>query len=197
MGLKMNETLPLACCGAGQLACRGDGGWGMWASERHGLNVHGTWFHLCLIYSYTIPAKWSNKKGKRANTEGGVNQALLLEYYFFIHLKMDAGRKVQEKNQFWNLNWMSFNQAKAAWIGWLSASLNIIIISLISIIIIIIIICSIIWCGAFSSRPGYLFCELHRNGRLDYTTALLIILLFLELNFHPHPLPFSALYAPN
>lgn len=37
---------------------------GMLAAERHGLNVHGTWFHLCLIYSYMILAKWSNKKGR-------------------------------------------------------------------------------------------------------------------------------------
>lgn len=56
MGLKMNGTLPLACCRAG---CWG---WGMLAAERHGPNVHGTWFHLCLIYSYMILAKWSNKK---------------------------------------------------------------------------------------------------------------------------------------
>lgn len=43
---------------------------GMLAAARHGLNVQGSWFHLCLIYSYTILAKWSNKKRKRGNMEG-------------------------------------------------------------------------------------------------------------------------------
>lgn len=69
---------------------------GMLAAERHGPNAHGTWFHLCLIYSYTIPAKWSNKKGRRGNSGEDVNQALLLEYYFFILSEMDALRKEQK-----------------------------------------------------------------------------------------------------
>lgn len=43
---------------------------GMLAAERHGLNVHGTWFHLCLIYSYMILAKWSNKKGRGGTVKG-------------------------------------------------------------------------------------------------------------------------------
>lgn len=43
---------------------------GMLAAERHGLNVHGTWFHLCLIYSYMILAKWSNKKGREGTVKG-------------------------------------------------------------------------------------------------------------------------------
>lgn len=48
------------------------GSWigGMLAAERHGLNVHETWFHLCLIYSYMILAKWSNKKGRGRTVKG-------------------------------------------------------------------------------------------------------------------------------
>lgn len=41
---------------------RAAGSQGMLAATLHGLNVHGTWFHLRLIYSYTIPTKWSNIK---------------------------------------------------------------------------------------------------------------------------------------
>lgn len=77
---------------------------GMLAAERHGLNVHGTWFHLCLIYSYMILAKWSNKKRNRRNSEGDVNQALLLEYYFFISSEIDALRK----EQVWKFFMISF-----------------------------------------------------------------------------------------
>lgn len=48
----------------GLLGSRAAGLQGMLAATLHGLNVHGTWFHLRLIYSYTIPTKWSNKKSK-------------------------------------------------------------------------------------------------------------------------------------
>lgn len=79
----------------GLLVSRAAGLQGMLAATLHGLNVHGTWFHLRLIYSYTIPTKWSNKK-VRESQKGGVNQALLLKYYFFMPAEIDAQRKVNE-----------------------------------------------------------------------------------------------------
>lgn len=90
----------------------GAGVGGMLAAERHGPNVHGTWFHLCLIYSYMILAKWSNKKRERGNSEGDVNQALLLEYYFFISSAMDALRKEQTKNSSYISGWWNCVQAQ-------------------------------------------------------------------------------------
>lgn len=54
----------------------------MLAAERHVLNVHGTWFHLCLIYSYMILAKWSNKK-EEGESERGCKSSFIAEILLF------------------------------------------------------------------------------------------------------------------
>lgn len=80
---------------------------GILAAERLGLNVNETWFHLRLIYSYMIWAKWSDKKEEGEQWVGCKSKFIAGILLFSYHLKWMLWMIKKKKSMLtaaWNSN---------------------------------------------------------------------------------------------